>query len=295
MRRLGITVCVLLVLGLAPAAAVSLDGEWNGRIPAVAGCAGGADSTLTLAVAGSRLQGTVHNPRGDVPFSGSLDSDGSGTVQVARVTGKIRFDNDRFTMDWPGAQGCARHAEGGRAAPVPIFDNAPSQQIELTMLFMALCLEVYPDENALADVMSRQGGTPLAAAEFTRLLPIPGKSGRGWTIKGSKGSYVLLVSQGVEPSIAARMPNMKARACTMVSNGPAGMDPLPAFRSVKQQHADRKGIALLPPITNYTLPNDGAMELQQLGPASGIFMYSEVVKPETAPLKEFRMEFRQPE
>ena len=132
-------------------------------------------------------------------------------------------------------------------------------------------------------------------AEFTRLLPIEGKTGRGWIIKGSKGSYVLLLSQGLEPSLAARMPNMKARACTLATNGPAGMDPLPAFRSVNQQYAERKGIPLLPPVTNYKLPNGGAMEAQQLGPSSGIFMYSEVAKPDIAPLTEFRMEFRPPE
>lgn len=295
MRFLLPAIAVALFLA-TPVLAAGLDGDWKGSIPAMRGCAGGGESTVTLTVAGNAVQGTVHNVGNDVALNGVLNDDGSGSVRVARMPGTIAFKDDHFTLDWAGAAGCARHAEGARApAPAPIFADAPSQQVEMPVLFQALCLMVYPDENALADVMSRQGGTPLAAGEFTRLLPIEGKHGRGWSIKGSKGVYTLLVSQGVEPSMAVRMPNMKARACTLISNAPTEMDPLPTFRGIKQQYAQGKGIPLLPPITNYKLPNSGAMEMQQLGPSSGLFMYSEVVRPETAPLKEFRMEYRQPE
>jgi len=293
-------ILAILLLGwfnsfVLPAEAASFDGQWSAEIAPVPGCAGGDASTITLTVTGGTLAGTLRNVGASMPITGTLDTDGGGSVTIARIAGTVKFGGDHFTMDWRGTQGCARHAEGTRApAPAPIFANAPNQAVESVALFMAFCLQVYPDENALADIMSQQGGAPLSVAEFNRLLPIDGKTGRGWTIKGSKGSYVLLVSQGLEPSMAALMPNMKVRACTLVTNGPTGMDPLPAFRSVKQQHAERKGIPLLPPITNYKLPNDGAMEAQQLGPSSGIFMYSEVVKPETAPLKEFRMEFRPP-
>jgi len=285
-----------LALAAGPAHAASFDGDWKGSVPAMRGCAGGSESTVTLTVKGNGVQGTVHNVGNDVALNGLLNDDGSGSVRIARMQGTAQFSGDHFTLDWAGAQGCARHAEGARApAPAPIFADAPSQQVEMPVLFQALCLMVYPDENAVADVMSRQGGTPLAAGEFTRLLPIEGKHGRGWSLKGSKGTYVLLVSQGQEPSMAARFPNMKERSCELISNGPAEMDPLPTFRGIKQHYAQDKGIPLLPPITNYKLPNNGAMEAQQVGPSSGIFMYSEVVKPETAPLKEFRMEFRPPE
>ena len=291
-----ILAALLVLQTTLPAVAAPFDGDWKGVVPAVRGCAGGGESVVTLTVSGNTVQGAVHNVGNDVALNGLLNDDGSGSVRIARQQGTIHFGGDHFSLDWAGSAGCARHAEGMRApAPAPIFADAPNQQTEMPVLFQALCLMVYPDENALADVMSHQGGTPLPADEFTRLLPIEGKHGRGWSLKGSKGTYVLLVSQGQEPSMAARFPNMKERSCMLISNGPAEMDPLPTFRSIKQHYAQEKGIPLLPPITNYKMPMNGAMEAQQVGPSSGIFMYAEAVKPETAPLKEFTMEFRPPE
>ena len=112
------TLAVLLLLQPALAAAAPFDGAWQGSVPAMRGCAGGSESTVTLTVTGNAVQGTVHNAGNDVALNGTLNDDGSGSVHIARMQGTAQFRGDHFTLDWAGAAGCARHAEGeiGRAS-----------------------------------------------------------------------------------------------------------------------------------------------------------------------------------
>lgn len=114
----GIVIALFLT---APAMAAGFDGEWSGQVPAVAGCAGGGESTVSLAVKDGQVQGTLHNARGNVAVSGTVDAGGAGAVRIAaQAPGAVKFDGNHFTLDWQGAAGCARHAEGGRApASVP--------------------------------------------------------------------------------------------------------------------------------------------------------------------------------
>jgi hypothetical protein len=98
------------------AAAAAFDGKWFADIPAVAGCNGNAPSTLTLLVAGGEIQGQIKNARNTVGVTGTLDADGNGDIHIAReAEGTIRFNGDRFEIDWGGGRGCNRHAEGDRA------------------------------------------------------------------------------------------------------------------------------------------------------------------------------------
>jgi hypothetical protein len=98
------------------AAAAPFDGKWFADVPAVQGCNGNAPSTVTLLVAGTDIQGQVRNIGGTVGVVGTLDTGGNGDVRVARNgIGTIKFDGDRFEMDWLGDRNCRRHAEGDRA------------------------------------------------------------------------------------------------------------------------------------------------------------------------------------
>jgi hypothetical protein len=110
----GALAAIAALMALAgPAAAASFDGRWTADIPAEGRC--NYTSTMTLMVLNGDIQGQVQNPGNVVGVVGKLDDSGNGTVTVARVSaGTIRFNGDRFEVDWSNRE-CARHAGGSRA------------------------------------------------------------------------------------------------------------------------------------------------------------------------------------
>ena len=110
----GLVAAVAALMALAaPAAAAPFDGRWTADLPAQGKC--NYTSTMTLMVLNGDIQGQVQNPNNVVGITGKVDDSGSGTVTVARVSpGTIRFNGDRFEIDWTNRE-CARHAGGGRA------------------------------------------------------------------------------------------------------------------------------------------------------------------------------------
>jgi hypothetical protein len=114
--RTALLAAAICLAGAGNAAAAPFDGKWFADVPAVQGCNGNAPSTVTLLVAGADIQGQVRNIGGTVGVIGTLDADGNGDVRVARNgVGTIRFQDDRFEMDWLGDRNCRRHASGDRA------------------------------------------------------------------------------------------------------------------------------------------------------------------------------------
>lgn len=103
---------VILALAPRPAAAAGFDGRWVADIPAQGRCT--SASLMTTIVAGGDLSGEVQNNGGIEHFTGQLDANGIGTINVdRRYSGTLRFKNDRFDATWNNGA-CERHAEGGR-------------------------------------------------------------------------------------------------------------------------------------------------------------------------------------
>jgi hypothetical protein len=98
---------------LSPAWAEPFDGKWIADIPAQGKCNG--TSTMMLLVMDGAIQGQIHNPGNTVPFTGQVESDGTGSIKVNNASeGTIKSSADHFEADWPN-RACSRHAEGDRA------------------------------------------------------------------------------------------------------------------------------------------------------------------------------------
>ncbi len=88
------------------------DGRWIANVPPQGGCPA---SRMVLDVRGSSIRGTVVNPFGAFPITGSLTRGGIGTIQIVRMGGRIAFSKNRFVADYFNTCG-PRHAVGARQA-----------------------------------------------------------------------------------------------------------------------------------------------------------------------------------
>ncbi len=90
----------------------SYDGRWIARVPPQGRC---PPSLMTLDVRGNSIRGIVVNPFGAFPIVGTLAKDGTGTIQIVRMGGRISFTEHRFQADYFNTCG-ARRAVGTRVA-----------------------------------------------------------------------------------------------------------------------------------------------------------------------------------
>jgi hypothetical protein len=120
-----LAVGIALMLHAAPAAAQpSFDGQWIAELPPLPAPCNGT-RTMKMVVIGSDLAGTVDAPwnRNPTSFTGKIDSDGTGLIDMQGAHGTVRFSGDRFQITWIGGR-CGSETAMGDRGPDPSLTQA---------------------------------------------------------------------------------------------------------------------------------------------------------------------------